>query len=316
MKRIIKSIKKIHRKLKYLDRTKKRYFTTMIFISSFSLFIGVTYSYFYITEHLSVATIAIAKLNYTLSSTSDRFNAENKTVSLNAGETLSLTLTLKSLNAQETKYALSYNANAPVKVYYSEEFKNNMTGVIGITNSEIVLHIILVNSGTTDETVNLITKGGYLQNILTSNITEGFFPQDADVIVRTTLLDENLENSYTTTEFPTKESDYAYFKTDCSSSTATPIWDNEAWNLKVNDVTERTNCDVYFKKVTNDIETYYLVIESDGSKKYLTTAPDTTYAFKSASCNQGTATWNNDTQQLELTDIGEKNVCIAEFTKN
>lgn len=313
-----KSLKKIFKRIKYYDKTKTRFFTSMIVISAFTLFIGSTYSYFAITEHLNAATIAIANLKYTLSSPSDRFNIDDMSIQVNSGETLELELVLKSLNTQSTKYALDYTSdNENAKVYYSEKYKNNMSGIIGITNSEISLHIIIVNTSTSSQKVNLTPKGGYLQNTIVSNITEGYYPNDADIVVRTTLLNEDLSVSYSGEDFPAKDGEYTYFKTDCSSNT-TAQWDNETWSLSLDNIEEKTSCEVYFKKMASDIETYFQITDTNGTKTYVDTIPNNgSFTFNKVICNNDSqATWDNEAWKLNINGMSDHTICIAEFTKN
>ena len=116
-KKLSSSIKKLYRKLKYLDKTKATYFGVSIFLAAFCLFTGGTYSYFMFSEHLNTAVISIAKLNYLLTSTNSNF--KNNSITVGAKQELQLTLNLKSLNNQNTKFALDFITSSPdVKVYY------------------------------------------------------------------------------------------------------------------------------------------------------------------------------------------------------
>ncbi len=154
-----------------MDRTKARYFAVAVFLSAFCLFTGGTYSYFALSKFLSAATISIAKLNYELTSTDTNF--QNNSITVGAGKTVKLTLDLKSLNAQNTKYALDYISDNPnLKVYYVGNMEQNVQGEIGELNSIININIVIKNTGASSETVRFDLKGGYLQNTLESNINE------------------------------------------------------------------------------------------------------------------------------------------------
>ncbi len=154
-----------------MDRTKARYFAVAVFLSAFCLFTGGTYSYFALSKFLSAATISIAKLNYELTSTDTNF--QNNSITVEAGKTVKLTLDLKSLNAQNTKYALDYISDNPnLKVYYVGNMEQNVQGEIGGLNSIINIKIVIKNTGRSNGAVQFDLKGGYLQNTLESNINE------------------------------------------------------------------------------------------------------------------------------------------------
>lgn len=311
MKKLLNKLKKEFKKLKYLDKTKKQYFAVMVFLLTFCLFTSTTYSYFYLTKNLNAATLAIGRLRYSLSSTTEGYN--DGSITVEAGETKTIDLTLHSYNKEETKYALIYSANPNVKVYYSENLKNNMSGIISSNGSEITLRIVIVNNATSAETVNLAVSGGYLQNTLTSNITEGYY--ESDITVRAILLDENLQNGIIATEFPAKTSEYGYYQTKCTNN-ATATWDSTNWQLTLNDIEQRNSCDVYFKKMQNDIEIYYQVKNADGTLTNVEAVPnDGTYEFASATCNGGISSWNNDTWSLQIDGLDSKTICTATFTK-
>jgi len=170
-KKLSSAVKKIHRKLKYLDKTKATYFGISIFLIVFCLFTGGTYSYFMFSEHLNAAIISIAKLNYLLTSTNSSFI--NNSITVAPKQKLQFTLNLKSLNNQNTKYALDYIASSPdVKVYYKARKEQNVEGEIDGLNSVIDINLVIENTGDTEQTVNFDLKGGYLQNELESNIVD------------------------------------------------------------------------------------------------------------------------------------------------
>lgn len=123
------------------------------------------------SEHLNTAVISIAKLNYLLTSTNSNF--KNNSITVGAKQELQLTLSLKSLNNQNTRYALDYITNSPdVKVYYKARKEQNVEGEIGDLNSVIDINLVIENTGNTAQTVNFDLKGGYLQNELESNIVD------------------------------------------------------------------------------------------------------------------------------------------------
>lgn len=304
-------IKQSFRKLKYLDKTQLNYFIVMSFLLGFCLFTGVTYSYFTFSKHLNAATITIAKLKYNLSSPTSGYTSGNVTVP--AGEKIAVDLNLASLNKINTKYALKYStADSGIKVYYSESYKNNMTGEIGPQGSNITMRVIIVNEGTTSGSVNLTISGGYLQNTLETNITEGYFEED--IVIRTVLLEDSLTNGIIGDSFPPPDGEYAYFKTECSGD-ATPTWNNAMWELELGEISGRVACDVYFKKMSNDIEVYFALEKNDGTTEYTTSIPDSAMVtFGKTTCNtDATATWDTENRKMNITGIQKKTICIGYY---
>lgn len=319
-RKISNIIKHQVRKLKYLDKTQARYFIVTGFLLSFCLFTGGTYSYFAFTEHLHATTITIGNLTYELSSnnTAGSINGNRYVMNVKAGSRISLNLDLESLNSTDTKYALNYDTSSPdsdVKVYYSESYANNMSGIIGPTGSKISMRVIIENNSTVDTSVYFIISGGYLQNTLDSNITEGYYEED--IQVRAVLIENDLNKGIINENFPTKGSGYLYFRTECSEE-VDDVWDNANWKLNLNNIPGRVSCDVYFKKMTNDVELYYALKKKDGTVTYVTSVPnDGTYTFKNAKCNtDATASWDTSTWSMNVSGIKEKTICIGTFEEN
>ena len=119
-----RNLKKAWRKFKYLDKLQFNYFIITSFIGAFCLFTGVTYSAFTISKKLNAAVITIAKLNYTLAENGTSTGYNNGSVSVGAGETVTLNLRLTSSNVSETRYALNYIEQQGIQVYYSHN--NNL----------------------------------------------------------------------------------------------------------------------------------------------------------------------------------------------
>lgn len=307
-------IKQSFRKLKYLDKTQLNYFLVMSFLLEFCLFTGTTYSYFTFSKHLNAATITIAKLNYNLSSPSSDY--ANGSITVLPGEKKAIDLNLASLNKIKTKYALKYSTQVSgVKVYYSESYKNNMAGTIGPEGSNISMRVIIVNNGSSTAKVGLTISGGYLQNTLETNITEGYFEED--IVIRTVLLENGLTNGIIGENFPEKGGEYSYFKTECSKD-VDATWDNETWQLEIGGIKSRIACDVYFKKMTSDIETYFVLQGSEGSQTYTTVVPnDGTYTFDRATCNTGaTATWDETEWKMNISNIQKQTICTGYFKQS
>ena len=300
--------------LKYMDKTQRTYYIVTSFLGIFFIFTGVTYSAFVVSTTLNSATITIAKLNYTLSSTTSGYS--NGVIAINAGETKIIDLTLTSRNPITTKYALVYESTGGnTTVYYSHNLSNNMVGQIGANGSSITLRVVAVNNGATSSTVTLSALGGYAHNSLSTNIIAGFYEQD--VTIRTVLLDDNFSNP-TSGTFPTKTSNYAYYKTVCSEE-ANPVWDYDNWEIVLNNLTRQISCDVYFKQMSSDVEIDYILVDSNGVETMSLNAPanDGTYTFVNATCSSNaSASWNSTSWQLEVSDIDSKTLCIAKFRQN
>lgn len=313
-RKVTNKVKQSIRKLKYLDKTQLHYFVVMSFLIGFCLFTGTTYSYFTFSKHLNAATITIAKLSYTLSSTSNDFN--NGTISIAPNSTLMIDLDLESLNKIETKYALKYiTVNDAVKVYYSESVGNNMSGVIGPRGSEIAMRIVIKNDSEETANVEITVSGGYLQNTLTTNITEGYY--EDDIILKAVLFEKDLTNGLIEKNFPAKDSGYAYIGAKCNNDVTT-TWDNENWQLTIDDISARTSCEAYFKKLTDDIEVIFVLKKKNGDVEFASSVPnDGTYSHVDSTCNtDATATWNTEEWKMEISDISSKTLCTGNFTEN
>lgn len=165
--------KKTFKKFKYLDKTKIKYFNVMVFIIAFCMFVGGTYSYFVLNKSLASTTITLSKLKYSLTSSNNNFL--NNSITVEAGKKIHLELTLKSLNSEQSKYALNYSTdNEEVKVYYEEESEQNVKGIISFNNSTIDIHVVIINNSKDNAVINFEIKGGYVQNDLLSNIDEKY----------------------------------------------------------------------------------------------------------------------------------------------
>lgn len=313
MNKIFSKIKRQWRKIKYLDKTQLSYFVVTGFIGAFCLFTGGTYSYFTITKNLNAATITIAKLSYNLTSTTNGYS--NGSISVPAGGTTVVDLTLESLNSIETKYVLNYNsASSDVKVYYSHNNRNNVQGIIGPTGSDVAIRVVIVNNGAGAANVNLTVSGGYIKNTLNpSNITEGYF--ESDITVRAILMDESMANSIIDQDIPAKDGEYVYFRTQCNEN-ADATWNSESWTLDLG-VEKQVACDVYFKKMGSDIETYYGLIKKDGTVSITSETPSAEqYTFARTECNtNATATWDETNRQLSLSNITDKTICTGYFNE-
>ena len=309
----LKKIKKAYRHIKYLDKTKLNYFIVTSFIGLFCTFTMTTYSAFNFSKVLNAAVITVGKLNYTLTSSSNNFS--NGNVSIGAGETLTLDLNLASSNSISSKYALIYSTeSSDIEVYYSQSIGDNMNGIIGASGSNIDMQIVIINNGSNNATVSLTVAGGYEYNDLElSNITTGYY--EADIILRAHQLDENLENDTRVNVFPAKNTNYRFLRAVCDRP-AKPRWDNENWNLILDDVEGQISCDVYFKEVTNDIEVYYFYSDTLQSPVFNTgTEPDNyTQSYYYSVCTSGTGSYNVNTHKFTTSNIEPKTLCSVYFT--
>ncbi len=310
-KKFTSSVKRSFKRLKYLDKTQASYFVVTTFIAAFCMFTSITYSYFTFSKHLNATTITIAKLNYTLESPTEGY--KNQEVTVDAGETKIVELELRSLNGERTRYALNYETRSKdTKVYYSETLRKNVSGVIGARGSLIDLRIVIVNSGVEDAVVKFNIDGGYLQNSIKSNITEGYFEQD--LTIRTVLYDENFDNPTQASQFPDKEN-YSFYKAECSNGVKANF-DTNNWSLSRSDEEKQTSCDVYFKKSTEPLETYYQILGNNDTSRITKTKPDSTglYKYSGSSCTNGTEyTFNESTNEFDVTKYDANTLCVATF---
>lgn len=310
-KKFTTGIKRSFRKLKYLDKTQASYYIVTSFLVAFIMFGGVTYSYFTFSKNIGAATITIAKLNYSLESKTPGY--QNDEITVEPGETKFVDIDLKSYNGIRTKYALKYTFDGGnVKVFYSENNRNNMQGVIGALGSMINMRVVVINDGSTASRVSFQLDGGYLQNTLATNITDGYF--ERELTVRAQIYDDIFENIIESSSFPDK-AEYTYYKTECSNG-VTATFDKEAWSLNTNDISKRTSCDVYFKKTTEEVETYYIIKGSGETRLVSREAPDTIglYNYTGSTCTEGTTyTFDEATFAFDITEHTGNTVCVAEF---
>lgn len=306
----MKKVKKILKRLKYVDKTKSRYFSVMTFICAFILFAGTTYSYFSFSRYINSSTISIANLNYVLSSSTSGY--ANSSITVGAGETKFLDLDLKSLNGSKTRYALNYVEVPGIEVYYSETTGRNVQGLIGPTGSIISMRVVIKNTTSNSKVVTFNIAGGYVQNSLTSNITEGYF--EDNLTIRTYLYDENFENAVYAPSFPAK-TEYSFYRAECSNG-VTPTWNNSSWTLTRNPSSNKTSCDVYFKKASSEFEIYYLITGSNDTRVVNSNKPDNTglYKYVSSSCSPGTEyTFDETIWEFEISDYTPNALCVANF---
>lgn len=310
-KKFTTKVKKSMKRLKYLDKTQASYFVVTSFIAAFFLFTGVTYSYFTFSKHMNAATITIAKLEYDLDSETVDF--KNDTVTVLAHETKIIDLKLSSFNAERTRYALNYSSkNKNIKVYYSENLKNNMSGIIGAKGSLIDMRVVIVNGSDVDSEVVFTLDGGYLKNTLKTNITEGYFEQD--LTVRTVLYDEDFLNATQGLVLPDKE-EYSFYKVECTNG-VTGSFDEDSWSLKRNDETKQTSCDVYFKKSKEELEIYYAIRGTNETYSITETRPDVNglYKYTGSTCsNKATYTFDEATYEFNVTSYQKNTLCVANF---
>lgn len=310
-KRFATNLKRSFRKLKYLDKTQSSYFVVTCFIAAFFMFTGVTYSYFTFSKNLNAATITIAKLNYMLESPTEGYR--DRTITVSPGETKFVDLNLKSLNSGRTKYALNYKSSTDkVNVYYSETLRKNTSGIIGATGSVIDMRIVIENYGDEEAMIDFDVAGGYLQNILKSNITTGYFEQD--LTIRPHLYDSNFENSSQVFNFPDKE-DYSFYQVECSNG-VTGSFDTENWILNRSDTSKQTSCDVYFKEATDEAEVFYRILGNNETSRWITTKPDNNglYRYKNVTCtNVSDYSFDENTFDFKINSYEKNALCVINF---
>ncbi len=312
-KNFFNGLKRSLKKLKYLDKTQSSYFVITTFIIAFCMFSGLTYSYFTFSKHLKAATITIAKLNYVLESDSPGYTDQSVTVP--SGETIFLDLSLKSLNGTKTRYALNYepqNKDANIKVYYSENLRKNTMGIIGAKGSIIDMRVVIENMGDREEKVSFNIDGGYVQNTLTSNITEGYF--ERDLTIRPHVYDENFDNPVQVSNFP-EASEHSFFKVECTNNVI-GTFDEVTWTLKRSDEERQTSCDVYFKKTTKDLEIFYAIAGSNETSLITEVRPDNNglYKYKDISCSNTTDfTFDEGTFDFKVKNYKANSLCVINF---
>ena len=59
-------------------------------------------------------------------------------------------------------------------------------------------------------------------------------------------------NNKETNEFPSQNAGYEFDKVKCSSE-ATPTWNNDSWSLEISNLTNLTECSIYFKSEEKEV---------------------------------------------------------------
>ena len=115
--------------------------------------------------------------------------------------------------------------------------------------------------------------------------------------------------------FPTKEvaieKNYAG-RVNCTNGTA--VWDNKNWNLVIKDGSNKAmQCDVEFN-VSNPV--YNITVLGELVQNFPTkpTTQANDYAV-TTTCTNGSAKWNKETWQMEVTNEQEKTRCDVKFEK-
>ena len=131
-----------------------------------TVIVSITYfSYAFFTrkdEYHGRLNIVAGTLNYKIESS----DLINNSITLNAKESKTIEIEIKSLNNIQSKYELYYVTNSNVEVGYSVDSVDNPTGTINSNDSKIV-KVILSNKENTEVTVNFGVAGGFTDKLLT-----------------------------------------------------------------------------------------------------------------------------------------------------
>ena len=311
---IIKRAKKEVYKLKHADKTQSRLFIVLAFIIIFSLFTGITYSSFVVSKELNAVNIKIADLNYTLFNDATRGSTN---VIVEKGETKVVNFTLTSNNTSMSKYSLNYEADSKdVKVYYSHNQINNMSGIIGTNGASITMRVVIVNNSNTSTQVRFNINSGYVnKDDLSSNIIDGYYEEQ--LVKRTILLDENFDNAIESVSNPLDDSGYQYLTTVCTED-ATITWNVLKTDIEIDTDAPNIACDIYFKKASKkDIELVYITKDLKGLNVIKDSEIDyTKYDYVSSYCNNdANISYDEFTHEVTITDNTSKTLCVVELSK-
>ena len=102
-------------------------------------------------------------------------------------------------------------------------------------------------------------------------LTLSFFVKQEVEVVKTTIGEftngDIVLNIYVANEkvkeAPKKGEGYEIDQISCNND-ATASWNDDTWNLSINNITKKTKCDVYFKKAPSKVDTIIAQLDTSG----------------------------------------------------
>ena len=232
-----------------------KYLVIISVLIGISILLGLSYSSFFVSSNdHKAAEMYIGELKYSM--TID--NESKNTLTVPSGETI-IDLTVNSLDPVDTYYKLLYlkNSNIEIKYYESTKDTDEVVTTYSKPNDSIVannsnnIKLLIINNSETDQTIELVLKGGYIINTL------------SDIVVPTNYSEitvaENTENTYfcktmdTLTQglkYINKQYTYSY-KQSGVNSTSELAWNNmnDGWGVQLTDKTST-------EEITSNVCTY------------------------------------------------------------
>ena len=229
-----------------------KYLVMISLLIGISILLGLSYSsFFFSSDNHKAAEMYIGELKYSM--TID--NESKNTLTVPPGETI-IDLTVNSLDPVDTYYKLLYlkNSNIEIKYYESTKDTDEIVTTYSKPNDSIVannsnnIKLLIINNSETDQTIELVLKGGYITNTL-SDIS---LPTNYSEIT----VAENTENTYfckttdTLTEglkYVNKQYTYSYKQSGINSNSEL-AWNsmNNGWGVQL---TDKTSTDAITSKV-------------------------------------------------------------------
>ena len=147
-----------------------KYLVMISLLIGVSILLGLSYSSFFVSSNdHKAAEMYIGELKYSM--TID--NESKNTLTVPSGETI-IDLTVNSLDPVDTYYKLLYlkNSNIEIKYYESTKDTDEIVTTYSKPNDSIVannsnnIKLLIINNSETDQTIELVLKGGYITNTL------------------------------------------------------------------------------------------------------------------------------------------------------
>ena len=147
-----------------------KYLVMISILIGISILLGLSYSSFFVSsDNHKAAEMYIGELKYSM--TID--NESKNTLTVPPGETI-IDLTVNSLDPVDTYYKLLYlkNSNIEIKYYESTKDTDEIVTTYSKPNDSIVannsnnIKLLIINNSETDQTIELVLKGGYITNTL------------------------------------------------------------------------------------------------------------------------------------------------------
>ena len=218
-----------------------KYLVIISVLIGISILLGLSYSSFFVSSNdHKAAEMYIGELKYSMTIDSESKN----TLTVPSGET-TIDLKINNLNPVDTYYKLLYlkNSNITIEYYESITGTDQVTTTFDKPNASITasstnnIKLLIKNSSDTEQTIELIVKGGYITNTLADIVVPTNYNEITTVAIQET-------NICTTTDTLTQglvfiKGPYTYvYKQEGAKTSTENVWKNmttDGWGVQLTD---------------------------------------------------------------------------------